>query len=43
MGLKAHASISALPETPELAVIITPARTVPGVVEDALPSKYPQP
>ena len=41
MGLKAHASISALPETPELAVIITPARTVPGVIEECAARQVP--
>jgi len=33
MGLKAYKSISDLPETADLAVVATPARTVPEVVE----------
>lgn len=34
LGIKAYPSVSALPEVPELAVIITPASTVPGVVDE---------
>ncbi|RZI42743.1 GNAT family N-acetyltransferase [Herbaspirillum sp. HC18] len=30
--LKVHADVSALPETPELAVICTPPETVPGII-----------
>ena len=32
-GVKAHADVDALPETPDLAVICTPAATVPGLIE----------
>ncbi|WP_395745236.1 acetate--CoA ligase family protein [Prosthecobacter sp.] len=34
-GVKCHAHITALPEVPELAIIVTPAATVPGLVEEA--------
>jgi acetyltransferase len=34
MGRKAYPSVSSIPDTPELAVIVTPARTVPGVIEE---------
>ena len=34
LGVKAYSSISAVPETPDLAVIITPPPTVPGIVKD---------
>ena len=34
LGLPAYTSISAVPETPDLAVIITPPPTVPGIVKD---------
>ncbi len=34
MGRKAYTTISALPESPELAVMVTPARTVPGIVKE---------
>ncbi len=34
LGIKAYPSISALPESPELAVIVTPAATVPSVVRE---------
>ena len=33
-GIAAYASVSALPEVPDLAVIATPAATVPGIVAD---------
>ena len=33
-GLKAYASIAALPETPDLALVITPAHTVPGIIAE---------
>jgi acyl-CoA synthetase (NDP forming) len=31
-GLKAYKSVAELPETPDVALIITPAQTVPGVI-----------
>ena len=34
-GKPAYASLSKLPEKPDLAVVATPARTVPGIVEQA--------
>jgi acetyltransferase len=34
LGVKAYPSITAVPETPDLAVIITPPPTVPGIVRD---------
>ncbi|MEJ8837894.1 bifunctional acetate--CoA ligase family protein/GNAT family N-acetyltransferase [Ramlibacter sp. AN1133] len=32
-GLRVHAGVAALPEAPELAVVCTPAETVPGLIE----------
>ncbi len=34
LGIKAYPDVGRLPESPELAVIVTPAETVPGVVEE---------
>ncbi len=34
LGIKAYPDVASLPEAPELAVIMTPAETVPGVVEE---------
>jgi acetyltransferase len=34
LGLKAYASITAVPEKPDLAIIITPPATVPGIIRD---------
>src|ERR1035437_8007540 len=34
LGVKAYPSITAVPEKPDLAVIITPPATVPGIVRD---------
>ncbi len=34
LGVKAYPSITAVPEKPDLAVIITPPATVPGIVKD---------
>ena len=34
LGIKAYPDVKSLPEVPELAVIMTPAETVPGVVEE---------
>ncbi|WOD14124.1 acetate--CoA ligase family protein [Paraburkholderia kirstenboschensis] len=33
-GLKAYPSVGALPEVPDVALVITPAQTVPGVIEE---------
>ena len=41
MGRKAYTTISALPESPELAVIVTPARTVPGIVKECAAKQIP--
>jgi acetyltransferase len=34
LGVRAYPNLAALPETPELAVIVTPASTVPATVEE---------
>ncbi len=34
LGVKAYPSITAVPENPDLAVIITPPPTVPGIIKD---------
>lgn len=34
LGIRAYPNVAALPETPDLAVIVTPAHTVPGVVQE---------
>lgn len=34
-GLNAHASLSELPEVPDLAVLATPGATIPGLVDEA--------
>src|SRR5260370_14273547 len=34
LGIKAYPNVRSLPDPAELAVIVTPAETVPGVVED---------
>ena len=34
-GVRCHARLRDLPKVPELAVIVTPARTVPGLLEEA--------
>ena len=34
LGIQAYPNVSSLPETPELAIIMTPAETVPGLVEE---------
>ncbi len=34
LGVKAYASVAALPETPDLAVIVTPAKTVPAIIKE---------
>ncbi|WP_448570293.1 bifunctional acetate--CoA ligase family protein/GNAT family N-acetyltransferase [Trichothermofontia sp.] len=36
LGIKAYPSIAAVPETVDLAVIVTPASTVPGVIQECL-------
>lgn len=34
LGIRAYPNVAALPETPDLAVIVTPSHTVPGVVQE---------
>ena len=34
LGLRAFPNVAALPETPDLAVIITPPKTVPGIIKE---------
>jgi len=34
LGMKAYPSVTALPEKPDLAVIITPAAAVPGIIKE---------
>ena len=34
LGIKAYPDVGSLPEAPELAVIMTPAETVPGLIEE---------
>jgi acetyltransferase len=34
-GQRAYGRLTELPEVPDLAVVVTPARTVPGIVADA--------
>ncbi len=41
LGKKAYASIGAVPEPIDLAVIVTPAETVPGVVRECAAAKVP--
>lgn len=36
LGVKAYPSIASLPEPPELAVISTPARSIPGIVRECV-------
>ena len=38
---RAYARLSELPQAPDLAVIVTPARTVPGIIEDAGAARVP--
>jgi acetyltransferase len=41
LGVKAYASIAALPERVDLAVIVTPAPTVPGIVRECAQAGVP--
>src|SRR3989344_2662746 len=34
LGIKTHASVKDLPETPDLAVIVRPAKTVPAILKE---------
>ncbi len=41
LGVRAYASVGALPETVDLAVIATPARTVPGIIRECAEAGVP--
>ena len=41
LGLKAYSSVAAVPEPIDLAVIVTPAATVPGVVKECAAANVP--
>lgn len=41
LGKKAYPSLFDLPETPDLAVIVTPAKTVPGIIEQCAKASIP--
>jgi acetyltransferase len=41
LGLKAYPSLAALPDPVELAVIVTPAPTVPGIIEECVAAGVP--
>ena len=41
LGIKAYPSITAVPEKPDLAVIITPPKTVPGIIKDCAQTGVP--
>ena len=36
LGIRAYPDVASLPEPPELAVVVTPAETVPGVIEECV-------
>ena len=36
LGVKAYPSLSDLPQVVDLVVVVTPARTVPGIIEEAV-------
>jgi acetyltransferase len=41
MGRRAYRNVSAIPDIPELAVIVTPAQTVPRVIEECASKQVP--
>ncbi len=41
LGIKAYPSITALPERPDLAVIITPPKTIPGIIKECAQTGVP--
>ncbi len=41
LGMKAYPSITALPERPDLAVIITPPKTIPGIIKECAQTGVP--
>jgi predicted CoA-binding protein len=36
LGIRAYSSVAAVPEKPDLVVVVTPAATVPGVIREAV-------
>ncbi|MBE7528536.1 MAG: bifunctional acetate--CoA ligase family protein/GNAT family N-acetyltransferase [Ardenticatenaceae bacterium] len=41
LGIKAYPNITAVPETVDLAVIVTPAKTVPGIIKECVATGVP--
>jgi acetyltransferase len=41
LGMKAYPSVTALPEPPDLAVIITPPKTIPGIIRECAQTGVP--
>jgi acetyltransferase len=41
LGMKAYPSVTALPERPDLAVIITPPKTIPGIIKECAQTGVP--
>ncbi len=41
LGIKAYPSVTALPERPDLAVIITPPKTIPGIIKECAQTGVP--
>jgi acetyltransferase len=41
LGMKAYPNIAALPERPDLAVIITPPKTIPGIIKECAQAGVP--
>ncbi len=41
LGMKAYPNVAALPERPDLAVIITPPKTVPGIIKECAEAGVP--
>jgi acetyltransferase len=41
LGIKAYPNVAALPERPDLAVIITPPKTVPGIIKECAQAGVP--
>jgi len=39
LGLKAYPNVSSVPEPIDLAIIVTPAKTVPGIIEECVKNK----
>lgn len=41
LGIKAYSSVGAIPDPVDLAVIVTPARTVPGIIQECVDAGVP--